>query len=337
MNKSFNVFYLNFNAPLHLGNYRPDEYDQSESFLRSDTLVAAVYATWAKMGKEDLIPKNGDPPFTLSSAFPFWSNPSGQKVHFFPRPKVPFKKEEQAAYDASLAKALKKIKWLDQEHFQLLIANKSIGDGVGLKSKLKDDFLTNQVIPENGFMVKEEMQRVTIPRNREVAENADATPFYMERIRFQNAGLFFIAEGDDLTDLKSALDLLQYEGFGTDRNIGNGLFDLDHGTITLDLPDNTDYALNLSLYCPNSQSDLNSQLDENARFDLIKRGGWITTPGLQTIEKNSIYMFSEGSVFKQQGTVNGKGDIDLKPNSYPIGHSIFRSGKAIFLPITLQL
>ncbi|MFN6137067.1 MAG: DNA polymerase beta superfamily protein, partial [Planctomycetota bacterium] len=61
----------------------------------------------------------------------------------------------------------------------------------------------------------------------------------------------------------------------------------------------------------------------NSDFDL--RGAHVLpldeVLGLQirheTIEKESIYMFTEGSIFKKSEEVDGKGNIDLKPRQLP--------------------
>lgn len=332
MNKTFKTFYLRFNAPLHIGNYRPDSYEQSESFLRSDTLVAAIYATWAKMGHADWIPTDGAPPFTLSSAFPYWEKEK-EKTHFFPRLKTTAKVPKSVPYDTVLVKAIKKIQWVDQGYFEKLLNGKVVSSYGEENQHLQSNFLASTSLPEKGFMIKETMNRVTIPRNRE-GEQSDAKPFYMERIRFTNGGLFFMATGTELDKLEAALNLLQYEGFGTDRNVGNGFFDLETDSLTLDLPENSQYGTNIGLYCPESEAILQKQLDEQSRFELIKRGGWVTTVNYQTIEKNSIYMFTEGSVFFENQAIAGRGGIDLTPD-YPINHSIFRCGQSIFLPINL--
>lgn len=334
MPKTFQTYYLHFTAPLHLGDHRPDSYEQSESFLRSDTLMAAIYATWAKMGRVDWIPTEDNPPFVLSSAFPFWETKNNEKVHFFPRLMVSPPPVENQEYDSVLVKSLKKIKWLDQTYFERLLQLEATSQYGKNDKHLQDGFLSVTPLPKDGFMVKEMTERVTIPRDR--MEEKDARPFYMERLRFLNGGLFFLAEGTHIDRLEQALHLLQHEGLGTDRNVGNGFFEWSKGQLTIQTPEQSNYATNLSLYCPESKEVLTKQLDEHSRFDFIKRGGWITTVGAQSIEKNSIYMFTEGSVFYKKAWVAGRGQIDITPNYCPLNHKIYRCGQAIFLPVNKQ-
>ncbi len=142
MPKKFKTYYLNFTSPLHIGNHRPDSYEQSESFLRSDTLVAAIYATWAKMDHVDWIPESGEPPFLLSSAFPFWRKREGGKIHFFPRLKAVPKSEKGQQYDTLVVKALKKVQWLDQSYFEKLLHFKASDSFGSDNCDLQGAFLT---------------------------------------------------------------------------------------------------------------------------------------------------------------------------------------------------
>jgi CRISPR/Cas system CSM-associated protein Csm4 (group 5 of RAMP superfamily) len=109
--------------------------------------------------------------------------------------------------------------------------------------------------------------------------------------------------------------------------------------------------VSLSLFCPEDEEQLKVMLGEkpgDSSYELVNRGGWITSPGLGKVRKRSIYMFSEGSVFKMSadpvsgGCITlGKTDIDLSPwkdleeGNRPKRdlHKIYRSGKALFLPL----
>jgi CRISPR type III-A-associated RAMP protein Csm4 len=140
-----------------------------------------------------------------------------------------------------------------------------------------------------------------------------------------------------------ALEILQHEGIGTDRNIGNGFFTVSEDEIELDLPDEdeTDYALSLSMFIPKSKEQLTKMLaGEKVGYDFARRGGWITTPPHNTYRKNAIHAFTHGSVFsmKMELNVETRGRIvDLKPeidfDEGRIDHSIWRNGKSFFIPI----
>lgn len=329
---TYKTYYLSFNSPLHLGNHKPESYEQSEEFLRSDTIVAAIFATWAKMGHEDWIPEDGNPPFTLSSAFPYVKKGEGDYIHFFPRPKVRFNKKESEHDDSTVRKKIKKVQWLDQHYFEAVINYRSLESfGVGNRH-LKGNFLCKNDVDMDAHITRDLLQRVTISRN--IKEPKDSEPFYMERIFFDRAGLYFMVEGEEMGKLETALEFLQYEGFGTDRTVGNGFFDLERGSIQLNVPTGTETTTNLSLYIPKNKEEFLSQTThEDAAFEGIKRGGWITTAGYQGKEKKSLMMFSEGGIWKQASQIAGRGNIDLRPSTIEIDHPLWRSGKSIFVPI----
>ncbi len=331
---TFKAYFLKFTSPLHIGNYKPDSFESTESFLRSDTINAAIIATWAKLGHQDWIEEcNGALPFTISSGYPYYGE-KGQENIFFPRVKLPFELEDK---DSRLSKQIKKITWMDKSYFEAVIHAKKIEKT--FEDHIKKEFLTsNENFPKDGFMTKQVSERVAIPRER--TEDKQSEPFYMERIYFDNGGLYFLAMGDGLDKLETALNLLQYEGFGTDRNIGNGFFEWDKSEIDIDIPSDCMYSTNLSLYCPVTQEKVKAEVeDDYTAYELIKRGGWITSSSHQSIEKDSIYMFVEGSIFKKNESIDGQKNINLNPKnlipSMKPEHPIYRSGCSIFIPVKI--
>jgi CRISPR-associated protein Csm4 len=324
------AYYLTFDGPLHLGDHKPDNYESSAVYLRSDTLHAAIIAAWAKMGEEQWIDESKTP-FTLSSAFPFYIKDKNI-TRFLPRVKLPFSISDRESGDA---KKLKKIAWVDQDYFEKTIQNSPFDNNY--RDHIQGEFITSTVLPDNGFIHKQLSERVTVPRN---FKEKDSEPFHMERIYFDNGGLYFFAEGNELEKLDKALDLLRYEGFGTDRSIGNGFFTWCKSMVELSVPKDCNYATNIGLYCPISKDHIAAQLDEKSAFETVKRGGWITTEGHQSIEKNSIYMFAEGSIFNTQNLIDGLPYIDLTPYllQQPMRphHKIYRNGSSLFIPIKIN-
>src|SRR5690606_21537281 len=126
-------------------------------------------------------------------------------------------------------------------------------------------------------------------------------------------------------------------------NVGHGTFDWERGEITIELPEGAEHIVTMSLYHPEDPETLQSMVDENSAWKLIKRGGWITDPKYQTIRKRSVYMFSEGSVFKKPVDVCtqiGLPAINLQPQEekgeYPVDHPIWRCGRSLVLPIKVN-
>ncbi len=346
MKHKLNVYRIKFTTPLHLGDEKQD-YSQSLRVLHSDSMYAALTAALFKLGYNPPPDFNGDLGFTISSLFPFYADSESSFHYFFPKSKIT---EMLPKESIDLHKEIKKIKWLDRDFFEKLISGESLipyyfeeenGD-YKLFRNVQGEYLTQTALPENKKIIKAQVfPRVTVSRTG----TEDATPFYTERLFFhENAGLYFIAEGDHSL-LEKSLDVLKEEGIGTDRNVGNGFFEWERGSMELKVPEKADYAVNLSLYLPTEKTVLEKQLDENAAYSFKIRGGWVSTPPYNTIRKNRIYMFEEGSVFRNNNDstelikgkiVNLKPDASKLPDNLKDMHDIWRNGKAIFIPFDLK-
>ncbi len=331
MKTKFKVYKLHFTTPLHIGDARND-YSISLKTYQSDAMYAALTSCLAKVGKE--IPKDGDLGFTISSLFPFYQkNENDKPVYFLPKL---LKQKLPKLEDIGNAKKVKKVSWLDISYFEKLIGGITLFENGTDLEHIKGDFLTASII-ESEFISSQVSQRVTI--SRDLSE--DAKPFYMDRIYFkEKSGLYFIASGDTKL-LDGALEVLQHEGIGTDRNVGNGYFTFKPDEIEIDLPE-SNFISNLSIFCPESETQLNEMLnDKDVAYDFTKRGGWITTTPHNSIRKNTVHMFTPASVFKASKTstdIDIKGKIvDLNPSQSYLGieHPIWRNGKSIFIPVKI--
>lgn len=329
---TFKIYKLHFTSPLHIGDAR-DDYSVSLKTIASDTMYAALISCLAKLGKE--IPDRGDLGCTISSLFPFYQKEKGtDAILFFPKP---LKQTLPALNDLTKAKSVKKVSWLDKTYFEKIINGEQLFANEGDVDNVKGDFLTNNSMFDEKFIFSQVFPRVTVSRNG----SEDAKPFYMDRIFFKDySGLYFIAEGDT-SKIEPALNLLQTEGIGTDRNVGNGYFEYEDESLELELPDNANYSLTLSSYIPESKEQLTELLNgDNIAYDFARRGGWITTPPYNTIRKNVIYAFTAASVFaKQTSDVYTMGEIvNLRPKlglESEVKHPIWRCGKALFIPIKI--
>lgn len=326
----FTVFKLHFTSPVHLGDMR-DDYGISLKTIASDTMYAALISCLAKMGKT--IPENGDLGCTISSLFPFYQKGrETNAVLFFPKPlRQTLPMSETAVKER---KKIKKVAWLDAKYFSEILKGRQLFKEETIE-KLNGEYLTDEEIDKD-FVSSQVYARVTVSRDGQ----EDAKPFYMDRVIFKDySGLFFMAEGDTIL-LESALKLLQTEGIGTDRNVGNGYFEYEPTTVELDIPNGSEYALALSSFVPESKEQLQALLDsDNIAYDFQRRGGWITTPPNNTLRKNVIYAFTAASVFKHQcdGVETlGQVGIDLKPDLQMVEHPIWRCGRALFLPIKVN-
>lgn len=331
MKTKYKVYKLHFTSPLHLGDER-DDYSVSLRTYQSDAMYAALTASLAKLGID--IPEGGDLGFTIGSLFPFYQKTKENEatIYFFPKP---LKQKLPDLKDVKNAKKIKKVAWFDKDYFEKLIHGKDLFKDETLVDKLDSEFLSEKDF-DSKFISSQVSPRVTVSRN----QMEDAKPFYMDRIYFKDySGLFFLVEGDTSL-LDKAINLLQHEGIGTDRNIGNGFFEYDTDNIEIDLPE-SDYMMSLSMFWPENQEQLQELLNGDVAYDFQKRGGWISTSPYNTYRKNTVHMFMPGSVFKKPTTATdslifGKID-DLKPEtlSATIKHPIYRSGKTIFIPVKI--
>jgi CRISPR-associated protein Csm4 len=325
------IIRLKFTTPLHISNQRSD-YSVSETLIHSDTLYSAIINAWSNLGLTTYIPSNTGSifPFALSSLFPY-VNLGGEYVYFLPRPAC-FNQD----VPIELNKDFKKIEYIESSYFKLLQQGEKIAIE---KSIIKSNLLTNKAI-SFPLYTKSEQPRVRVSRSFESAE-----PFYIERIFFhENAGLYFILHYEDekiLEPIQYALDYLKDEGIGTDRNVGNGKFtwefENNSNIIHFDNVESS-YSTNLSLYIPENHQTISSLMDEGSYFGFITRGGWITSYPYLSLRKKYIRAVKEGSVLKIAQGISGRiaditPDRDKLPDDFKNIHTIFRVGKAIWVPI----
>lgn len=334
------IYKLHFTAPLHISDPHED-LGSSQKTIQSDTLYAALMSCLAKNG--DSLPEDGDLGFTVSSLFPYFQkDKDSTPVYFLP---IPMQVKQAELADASMAKKVKKVQWVDSTLLSKVLSGESLFDGTGKYIPyIQDGYLTTCELPEdiNGskeFVRSEVSQRVTLQSR---TGDEDAKPFYVDKILFRHhAGFYFMAEGDT-TLLDKALQLLSMEGIGTDRNVGYGFFEYTIDSLSIDLPQSANHQLSLSILIPESENQLSRLMNsEQVAYDFVRRGGWITTYPYMTLRKNAIYGFLPGSVFQKEedeaATVIGK-IVDLKPvvADVEIVHPIWRNGKAIMLPINMK-
>ena len=337
---TFKIYKLHFTAPLHISDQHAD-LGHSQKIIQSDTLYAALMSCLAKNG--EIMPEDGELGFTVSSLFPYFQKEKDSApVYFLP---IPLQAKQADLADASTAKTVKKVQWLDSNLYSSVLSGEPLFDGAdSYIPHIQGNYLTTYELPEdiNGskeFIRSEVSQRVTLVSR---TSEEDAKPFYVDKVLFRyEAGLYFIAEGNTAL-LEKALHFLSMEGIGTDRNVGYGFFEYTADTLSIDLPKEANHQLSLSLFIPESKEQLEKLMNsECVAYEFVRRGGWITTYPYMTLRKNAIYGFVPGSVFRKEecksATVIGK-IVDLKPESVDveITHHVWRNGKAIMLPIKLK-
>lgn len=326
---------LKFTSPLHLSKGKSG-LDTSFDVLHSDTLKSALFVCALEL---DLL--RGDDAesffksFTISSAFPF----VGEEL-FFPKPGWMPKSIEHNAQQKGKneidRKKLKKIKYFSKKTFEQLLK----GELISLNPTwVRETKYYSEIDIIEPFQ-SETVQRVVVSRNYD--EDGSDT-FYTERLYFtEGCGLFFIIDMHDATQrntIESALLLLGDNGIGSDKSVGNGQFEFKaFEPFVFEQTQNPTKKISLSLFSPQKGEVNDETFLNDSAYSLIKRGGYIASPDNfdnSTLRKKSITMFTEGAVFPTTKTLVG--DIkDLKPDIPTVKHSIWRDGRALFLPYNLK-
>ncbi len=318
-------------SPIHIGKGR-ESYDVAASgFLQSDTISAALAALRAQRGKTDV--ESFLNSFTISSAFPFDGD-----LLFLPKANgklnviVPNKEENE------YRKQLKKIEFVALPLWTRL-AN---GEQLQVEcSQLQGEYLVDKPVDDYDSPSKRVLhQRVLVPR----MDGEDARPFSFEWQFFRkDAGLYCILSMNDEAQFAELLDLfkeLGEQGVGSDRNIGGGHFDVEVDEILLPEVAKANAVLSLSLYLP-TEAELEQLALDNSKYQLVRRGGYMAGSSndvAKRFRKNTVHMFTVGSVFATQTVPEGK-VVELTPpiaNAMSL-HPVYRSGRSLFVKVNTAL
>lgn len=327
---NFQFVKLRFAAPLHLGRGVSETYDTGSRLLHSDTISSAIASARVQLfGDKNL--KLFLESIRVSSAFPYWN-----ENLFFPKPmvKINFEIENEDVF--KLGKQLKKLEYIEKPLFEKLLH----GNKVQVKSNQfspTGKYIWAEKASVTEFITTEVQQRVTVPRDGQ----GESKPYYVERLFFDaGAGLFFLLDCVDnqtFREFEFALKYLEDTGIGTDRSVGNGFFEAEIGNLEFTVPDKAEYMMNLSLFCP-TREELPGLMEGEPAYLLEKRGGFIagaTNEQFRHLRKKSVYMFTEGSVFKV-GELQGK-VLDIRPQwDDDKLHPVYRSGKPVGIPIIIN-
>ncbi len=324
---TYTIIKLTNLSPLHIGTGK-ENYDFSASELHSDTISSALASILAQYRNVVDI-EHFLSTFTISSAFPFWNH-----YYFFPKPIGKLNILIRGIGEHEYAKKLKNIKYIETSIWQKLVQ----GHSVEIQEK---QIHQECIIPldDNAFPVFYKSQvneRVSVPR----IEGQQSDPFFFDWNYFDNeAGLFCLikTQSDNEHDIIDLFQILGEVGLGTDKNIGGGKFSVTTDSIDIIYPTHPNATMLLSLFIP-TEKELNSLILSNSKYKLLLRSGYIsgsTINGIRHLRKKSIYMFDVGSIFPTTEPLNGK-IVDLQPDWNEPIHSVFRSGKPIYIPINLS-
>ena len=313
--------------------------------MPSDSLFAALVARLVALEGKQAVERftapfcSGDPPFVLSSTFPF----AGQ-VRFFPPPV----RSGQGGSSATSAKQLKKVKFVSEDLFRQLLAGAALVELYPAAAALQNGaVLVSQAeltklppaIRQQGKPVwaNEIRPRVTLGR---AAQNS--TAFATGRVSYApGCGMWFgvrwLRSEAGLPELlATVLRELGDAGLGAERNAGFGACQIEPAG-ELELPQATGKPwLNLSRYLPRPD-ELSALKDPRAAYTLVNVGGWLDSPVLRGQRRRPVNLITAGSVLGPLERQAPGQVVDVRP-SYaadpdPLKHPVLRCGLALAVGI----
>jgi CRISPR-associated protein Csm4 len=361
------VHRLTFHGGLHVGR-RGVNLEEHSVQVSSGTLFAALVAVYRRMGEkpQDFVAPflTGEPPFLLSSAFPFAGD-----VHFFPLP-VPLARWLTPETLKERRKDLNRVRFVSEAIFRRMVAGEALDDWLFPSSKTVES--DQGVALQKGifWLTAEEIAGLPVALQRSRGKRhalrqlavygADKVPrvtvdrlasaseiFHTGRVRFApGCGLWFGTEwrrpeeqieGAALSyqeAFQRTLFLLGEDGLGGERSVGYGVFKVanDH---TLALPASQEGAplLLLSRYHPREEDLPQTLVGETAAYTLVPKGGWVQSWDGPAKRRKRIWLLAEGSVIEPQGAGPWGDVVDVRPAS-GFAHPVWRYGLA--LGTTLQ-
>ncbi len=312
MKRTFDVFKLHFRSPLHVGIEGPWNED-ALNFIHSDTIMGALFALAVKV-KPSLCEPLKEGRIKVSSAFPF-----SESSYFLPtlllRPDSLFEVSES---DYQLWKKLKKLQFLPLEWLKRILK--------GEKIAVFERDIESVSGTLNGIFKFRVAPKVALGR---ITQNSNI--YHYGEIHFDKGGLFIMAEFEDeglRIDFSGLLKLLGDEGIGGRRTAGYGLFDVEKDKIEIEVPEDANFHLLLSLYWPPDDERSNGLL-KNSAYKLIRRTGWFLLDDGRSLRKRPVWMFQEGSVLSARPK---GGAVDVTPLSIS-DKRVLRFGFAFTIPM----
>lgn len=255
----------------------------------SDTLFGGICWAIAILYGTDVLEKalenfvKNDPPFLISSAFP-WK----EDKYYLPKPVTRTVKLGESGDDVSKAKKIKKIEYLSSESFNRLIK------GISLDKFYKE-------LDEKDYFKK--IPVADIPHNSiNRLSGASENIFYSAESFIEKGGMYFflnIIDGFYENKLAGAINWLCERGVGGDGSIGKGHFEASFiDKEIIEEPQNPSTAINLSLlYLNGEDKELMKNNKDKCTYEIVKRKGKVEAAYSKSkdVWKKTVLMLKEGS------------------------------------------
>ncbi|MBW7888627.1 MAG: type III-A CRISPR-associated RAMP protein Csm4 [Bacteroidetes bacterium] len=309
--------------------------------LRSDTLWGLLLVGIRTLYSEEKVNsiitsiEKREPPFLISSAFPFYNNKK-EKEHFLPKPFLAMKNtsfdrvlndndRKDAAILMNKYKQYKKLTYVSRRVFEQFI------NGRLSEAEYVSQFSQEQ--PAEQAVVTSDILHAPIDRLSGTTagdEQGKGLLFYTHEYTIKKGGMYFLVNGERSL-LEPVLRFLQHFGFGGDNSVGKGIFNVEMEDFSLSFPAQPTHFVTLSLYSPRREElEAFKRSGLYLSYDVEMRSGRLGTHFLNTGEnrKKALAQFTEGSVFpaldaKCIGTVHAvhtRGDFQVRQNglAFPV-------------------
>ncbi len=322
------VFYLEARSPFHFGE-RGVGLEATSVVAHADTLFSALCATCRELYGVDTLSTmlaafQEEPPFLLSSGFPYINTGSGM-VRFYPRPLDNPPGADPG--DQEVRKQTKKVKWVSENIFKRWISAEAVHDDfkplhegeVWVSKEEASAIDETAVLWETG-----DVPRVTVDRS------TSASQIY-------RAGRVYFAPGNGLwiafcwlndgwqPSIEECLHVLSDAGVGGERSAGHGQFKVA-GNEWVDMPEPTGRFVTLSPYWPQPEETATA-LGSGAAYKLLVRRGWMGSPDGSALRRKAVRMVEEGSVLNWAGGRTAGGLAWVTPDVFTV-HEVYRYGYA---------
>lgn len=332
-------------SSFHFGRHGLGQ-EQTMITMPSDSLFAALLARMARTYGAAAVEVfcrpfvDGNPPFVLSSTFPF-----AGEVRFFPLPLTANRGAEEVGVQA---KSLKKVKFVSEEIFRSLLTGMPLA-----KVYAADRLLQNGEIlvgagdlrrlplhlQKTGAALWENKQRPRVALDRATSAS---NLFHIGYVSFaEQCGLWFavrwLKHDSKLQDLfANLIHELADAGFGAERSVGMGVAKVARMK-SLELPDVKAGWVTLSRYLPR-EDEIAGLADAGSSYSIQRVGGWLDSPQNMGQRRRSVHLIEEGSVIGIDHKKDAPGRmVDVQPRyktdnegtTAPLGHAVYRCGFAL--------
>lgn len=277
--------------------------------IPSHTIFGAICAAMAELGGpvgEMIEAFETDPPFLLTSAFPFVG--TGEKRHFLPRPVLP--PPQVADADLDRVKDYKRTRYIDTDLFRSWATGRtSAADLIAGMDSLTE---------RHGLLWKGKVEAFSIqegqrPHNQVNRMRSGSDAFFSSGGRmFHNAGMYFLLDSrkrDYESEVLAALRFLADRGLGGRISVGMGAFDLSFGEADFLPAGREDHLLTLSRFIPGDLGAFGGEV----YYEIVPVRG---RSGDGTVQR-SVLTLKEGSVFKNTGAAS-YGSIERVRDDRPV-------------------